>query len=600
MQLTAANRHKPYDGKTRKLVIALDVGTTFGGASFAKLEPGIPPEIQGVTRFPGQQKVGGSAKVPSVIYYDAHGTVKAVGSEATDLAFLDEAEDKGYIRVEWFKLHLRPKGLSANHIRDSDIPPLPRGKSILDVFSDYLKYLYECTRKYIMDTTFNGTSYWASLKDNIDFVLTHPNGWEGQQQQSMRKAAVQAGLVRQADSYDRIRFVTEGEASLHFCIGNGTLSGIDLENEGLIIVDAGGGTIDLSAYRRDGEDEFAEIAPTQCRLQGSVFVTRRAHDYLRDGKLKASRFGQPDELNLIVKAFDATTKVTFYDKSKPCFVQFGGVRDKDLSVGIRNGLLRIEAETVAQFFEPSVTGIVEAVTLQRAAASIPIKSIVLVGGFAASEWLFSRLRRELGALGLQVFRPDAHVNKAVADGGVSFYLDHTVTMRVSRFSYGNRCATRYIPYLAEHRQREHTVLILPSGEKRLPNYYDEILPKGTTVKAATEFREMYSRQYRPAELPTSPITSAIYCYQGDGLPPKWVVDASEYPVVCTLEWDASSIINTLEPKRGANGTMYYYLQYDLVLLFGLTELKAQVAWTDPETGEEERCPAVAVYDCDDI
>jgi len=53
-------------------------------------------------------------------------------------------------------------------------------------------------------------------------VLSHPNGWEGPQQTRMRNAAVYGKLVPDTDEgRARIRFVTEGEASLHACVLNG-------------------------------------------------------------------------------------------------------------------------------------------------------------------------------------------------------------------------------------------------------------------------------------------------------------------------------------------------------------------------------------------
>ena len=39
-----------YSGSSRKLVIALDIGTTFSGAAYAFLDPGDVPRIQPVTR----------------------------------------------------------------------------------------------------------------------------------------------------------------------------------------------------------------------------------------------------------------------------------------------------------------------------------------------------------------------------------------------------------------------------------------------------------------------------------------------------------------------------------------------------------------------
>ena len=61
-----------------------------------------------------------------------------------------------------------------------------------------------------------------TLADRTDFVLTHPNGWEGAQQSMMRTAAVQAGLIPDnQEGHSHLSFVTEGEASLHFCIQSG-------------------------------------------------------------------------------------------------------------------------------------------------------------------------------------------------------------------------------------------------------------------------------------------------------------------------------------------------------------------------------------------
>jgi hypothetical protein len=63
---------------------------------------------------------------------------------------------------------------------------------------------------------------WDSFGDEIDFVLTHPNGYEGPQQTIMREAAIRGGLVPDAATAEkRVSLVTEGEASLHFCIQSG-------------------------------------------------------------------------------------------------------------------------------------------------------------------------------------------------------------------------------------------------------------------------------------------------------------------------------------------------------------------------------------------
>jgi len=39
-----------YSGPSRKLIVALDIGTTFSGAAYALLDPGQVPQTQSVTR----------------------------------------------------------------------------------------------------------------------------------------------------------------------------------------------------------------------------------------------------------------------------------------------------------------------------------------------------------------------------------------------------------------------------------------------------------------------------------------------------------------------------------------------------------------------
>lgn len=100
--------------------------------------------------------------------------------------------------------------------------PLPLQKSVVDVLADFLAYLFQCTKQYIVETHPNGDSLWDSVSGDIEFVLSHPNGWGGSQQSKMRQAAVMANSVPDDDTgRSRILFVTEGEASVHYCIDKG-------------------------------------------------------------------------------------------------------------------------------------------------------------------------------------------------------------------------------------------------------------------------------------------------------------------------------------------------------------------------------------------
>ena len=54
-----------------------------------------------------------------------------------------------------------------------------------------------------------------------------------------------------------------------------------------------------------------------------------------------------------------------------------------------------------------------------------------------------------------------------------------------------------------------------------------------------------------------------------------------YSEVCTVEVDLSHLTRKTEDikKRGSKGK-YYQIDFDVALLFGLTELKAQLIWKE--------------------
>jgi hypothetical protein len=52
----------------------------------------------------------------------------------------------------------------------------------------------------------------------MEVVIAHPNGWGIREQTFLRAAAVDAGFASASAAPSKIRFVTEAEASVHFCI----------------------------------------------------------------------------------------------------------------------------------------------------------------------------------------------------------------------------------------------------------------------------------------------------------------------------------------------------------------------------------------------
>ena len=110
-----------------------------------------------------------------------------------------------------------------------------------------------------------------------------------------------------------------------------------------------------------------------------------------------------------------------------------------------------------------------------------------------------------------------------------------------------------------------------------------------------EFRRSYWRVYEDAH-GYGVDSVAITSYNGTAQDPEWTdMEPSTHPcgiplggslltradmfsILCTVQADMSHIV--LQPQRGKGGAIYYQRNFDIVLLFGLTELKAQICWTE--------------------
>ena len=143
-----------------------------------------------------------------------------------------------------------------------------------------------------------------------------------------------------------------------------------------MIVDAGGGTVDISAYGQTSDSkagQFEEISVPECtgnlrtalcfdpnnffpgHLQGSVFVTNRARAFLAGmigsraifwcsqlvlpDYLRGSTFSE--DIHAMTEVFDKSSKLTFDKISNPLFIRFGRPRDRDPKLNIRAGQLKL-------------------------------------------------------------------------------------------------------------------------------------------------------------------------------------------------------------------------------------------------------------------
>lgn len=317
----------------------------------------------------------------------------------------------------------------------------------------------------------------------------------------------------------------------------------------------------------------------------------RAHEFLKK-RLQASSYGNDTDIKAMMNSFERQTKPTFKESSQRSYVKFGSMRDKDPSVEIRCGQLALEAHEVTKFFQPCLDEILQAIRSQQVSASAPVGIAFLVGGFAASPWLYERLRTSLQTAGMDLSRPDNHTNKAVSEGAVWFFLASSVSSRISRFTYGSPVAVVFNDGDNDHHDRVQRTTLWPSGRFMVNGGFQVILSKDEKVRNEDERRKPFFVEESYLELLDS-ISADIVVYSGNLKDPRWMdKDPKSFSTLCTIHADTSRV--TKKECKGPQG-IYYTQKYDIVLSCGLTELKARISWKDNK-GQEKWGPAKIIYD----
>lgn len=187
-----------------------------------------------------------------------------------------------------------------------EIPPLPPSVSLRKIYADLLGYLFDHARDFFKNNTVDGARIWTRLGEKCTIILATPNGWDTTQQAFLRSAAILGGLLPEHFPESRLRFVTEGEASVHYALEY-SQSGAWLR-KGVIfaVTDAGGSTVDSTLYEcKDTQPKMVleEVCASECVQAGSVFVDRGAAMML-DDKLEGSEFKDPAYTGDILTEFE--------------------------------------------------------------------------------------------------------------------------------------------------------------------------------------------------------------------------------------------------------------------------------------------------------
>ncbi|KAF9510510.1 hypothetical protein BS47DRAFT_64108 [Hydnum rufescens UP504] len=260
-----------WDGP-EKIILAIDIGTTYSAVSYSHLYKGCSRSITSVSNWPNQRKQVGDSKIPTLIWYDKRKKPVRYGASAL-VANAMEAKENGWQLAKLFKLNLHPDTMRSEHrLKTSD---LPDGIPLTQIYSDFIQYLLKHTRHFFETRVVEGESVWNNHINSADIVITYPNGWGIHEQDVLRKAAISAGCPDPTKTTAHIHFLTEAEASVHFCMLQADI-GSDWLKPGVqfAVCDAGGSTIDITTYevtRTNPSLLLEEKRASACIQAGAIF-----------------------------------------------------------------------------------------------------------------------------------------------------------------------------------------------------------------------------------------------------------------------------------------------------------------------------------------
>ncbi|KAF8437045.1 hypothetical protein BGX38DRAFT_1274180 [Terfezia claveryi] len=409
------------------IIIGIDFGTTYSGVSWALTSSKRVNIINDWRNLYGA--VGNQDKVPSSITYTANGRVNNWGY------MVDDVKEEPF---QWIKIMLDPSHKYFNDTaqRKQVSARLERlGKTPEDVVADYLKCLWDYTIEHLKRR--KGDDFQSVY--TVKVVLTVPAVWSAVAKDKTLKAARRAGIRTE------IKLVTEPEAAALALLKDKCEETSVKVGDGLVVCDAGGGTVDLISYKVESLKplKIRECVMGDGELCGSVFLDIAFEQHIRSlvGERQYDHGHiRPRDKKTMLRDFQFGTKRSFRKgQVTNIIVDLKGVQD-DETMGIDEEVITISPNTLREIFD-SICQKIQALLKKQLrgiqSKGITAKAIGLVGGFGESTYLYEYLQNANSDV--RVIQEPGAIS-AVCRGATLWGLEqnHATSFlsRIARSSYG--------------------------------------------------------------------------------------------------------------------------------------------------------------------
>jgi molecular chaperone DnaK (HSP70) len=258
----------------RKIIVGIDFGTTYSGVAWAETQR--PDRRTTITTWPISKTAlegESSDKVPTKLRYN--GSDVQWGFSIPITAPQDEV-------IEWFKLDLDPTLQQMGAAVSS--AATRGGRSVDTLVTDYISalgnHLTYTLREKLGDQVVKSTP--------LEFVVTVPAIWSDLAKEKTKLACQKAAGLSATKS--QIHLISEPEAAAIYALHGLDPHGLMI-GDTVVVVDAGGGTVDLISYTITNLRpilEVQEAAPGSGALCGSTFLNMRFAKFLK------AKLGQED------------------------------------------------------------------------------------------------------------------------------------------------------------------------------------------------------------------------------------------------------------------------------------------------------------------
>uniref|UniRef100_A0A8K9V3F5 Heat shock protein 12A n=1 Tax=Oncorhynchus mykiss TaxID=8022 RepID=A0A8K9V3F5_ONCMY len=531
---TDSNAHT---GPSFIVVVAVDFGTTSSGYAYAFTKE--PECIHTMRRWEGGDPGVSNQKTPTTILLTPDRKFHSFGYAARDFYHdLDPTESKHWLYLEKFKMKLHTTA----------------------ELSDQAGAEFDNT--------------------NIRWVITVPAIWKMPAKQFMREAAYKAGLVPR-DTPEQLIISLEPEAASIYCrklrlhqmidIGTKTTQNGFSPNENVgagmtqakepvrskrqsrtflvenvigelwseleegdtyVVVDCGGGTVDLTVHQIQlPEGHLKELYKASGGPYGSIGI-----DYEFE-KLLCKIFG-PDFIDQfkikrpaawvdLMIAFESRKRAAAPDRTNPLNINlpfsfidyYKKFRGHSVEHALRKsnvdfvkwssqGMLRMNPDAMNALFKPTIDHIIQHLTdLFDKPEVCDIKFLFLVGGFAESPLLQQAVQNMLHGRSRIIIPHD--VGLTILKGAVLFGLDPSVIkVRRSPLTYGVGVLNRYVE--GKHPPDK---MLVKDGTRWCTDVFDTFIVCDQSVALG----ETVKRSYTPAKPSQQVIIIHIYCSEKEGV-----------------------------------------------------------------------------------